>query len=185
MKKLPYKGLFLLVLILILILVSLVVVKNSYKKYTIKGECKKFDYDYEITIKYKNGCENLNHDNEYILGNNMSSIDFYFETITQRKEDYDGIKNSYSSDQNLLFYKEFTLNNGMTGYAYSYYGSLKVILNVINANETNDESFISYIVLNTIIKGKNGFDISDYETTFGIYENLLNTIEYKVTENYS
>jgi hypothetical protein len=73
----------------------------------------------------------------------------------------------------------------MTGYAYSYYGSLKVILNVINANETDDESFISYIVLNTIIKGKNGFDISDYETTFGIYENLLNTIEYKVTENYS
>jgi 5'-3' exonuclease len=116
-------------------------VKNSYKKYTIKGESKKFDYDYEITIKYKNGYENLNHDNEYILGNNMSSIDFYFETITQRKEDYDGIKNSYSSDQNLLFYKEFTLNNGMTGYAYSYYGSLKVILNVINANETDDESF--------------------------------------------
>ena len=185
MKKLPYRGLFLIILILILILVSLIVVKNSYKEYVIKGQCNKFDYDYEITLKYKNGYENLNHDNEYVLGNNMASIDFYFETNTQRKEDYDGIKNSFINDENLVFFKEFTLNNGMTGYAYSYYGSLKVVLNCINANETDDESFINYIVLNTIIKGKNGFDISDYETTFGIYQDLLNTIDYKVTESYS
>lgn len=184
MKKVPYKGLFLLVLILILILVSLIFVKNSYKKYVIKGECKKFDYDYEIVLKYKNGYENKNKDNEHILGNNMSNIDLNFETITQRKEDYDGIKGSFQSDENLAFYKEFELKNHMTGYAYSYYGSLKVVLNVANANETDDESFISYIVLNTIINGRNGFDISDYETTFNIYQDLINTIDYKVTERY-
>ena len=184
MKKIPYKGLVLLILLLILILISLIVVKNSYKKYNIKGDCSKFNYKYEITLKYKNDYENKNNENEYLLSNNLANIDFSFETQTVRKEDYEGIKGSFENDNNLLYYKEFELDNGMRGYAYSYYGSFKIVLNVANANETEDESFVSYIVLNTIVKGKNGFDITDYDTTFSIYKKLLETIDYRVTERY-
>ena len=159
MKKIPYKGLILLIIILVLILISLIVVKSSYRSYIIWGDCTKFDYKYKISLKYKKEYENHNTEQEYILSNNMLGLDTYFETITQRKDDFEGIKKSYSSDNNLTFFKEFELKNGMVGYAYSSYGNLKVILIVSDAIVTNDESIKNYILLNQIIKSQNGFEI--------------------------
>ena len=184
MKNLSYKGLILLIIILVLILVSLIAVKSSYKTYIIWGDCTKFDYKYKISLKYKNEYENHNTDQEYILTNNMLGLDTYIETITQRKDDFEGIKNSYQTDNNLSFFKDFELENGMTGYAYSSYGNLKVVLILADAYETDNDSIKNYILLNEVIKSQNGFEISDYETVFNINQNLLKTVEYTITEYY-
>ena len=133
---------------------------------------------------YKNDYKMNNSESEYILTNKDLGVNFKFESLTQRREDYEGIKNSFREDQNLKYYKEFRLQNGMTGYAYSYYGDLKIVLNVANANETDDESFLSYIVLNTVLKNENGFEIQDFDNKFNIYYNLIKDINYSITERY-
>ena len=184
MKKLPYKGLFFIIFILLLILFSLVIFKTSYNTYKIHGNCNKFDFRYMIKFKYKNDYKIKNTESEYILTNKDLGVDLKFETLTQRREDYEGINNSFREDQNLKYYKEFKLQNGMTGYAYNYYGDLKIVLNVANANETDDESFLSYIVLNTVLKNENGFEIEDFDNKFNIYYNLIKDINYSVTERY-
>ena len=137
-----------------------------------------------IKFKYKNDYKIKNTESEYILTNKDLGVDLKFETLTQRREDYEGINNSFREDHNLKYYKEFKLQNGMTGYAYNYYGDLKIVLNVANANETDDESFLSYIVLNTVLKNENGFEIQDFDNKFNIYYNLIKDINYNVTESY-
>ena len=184
MKKLPYKGLFFIIFILLLILFSLVIFKTSYKTYNINGNCSKFHFRYIINYKYKSDYKINNTESEYILENKDFGVIFNFETLTQRKEDYDGIKNSFKQDQNLKYFKEFNLQNGMSGYAYNYYGDLKIVLNIADANETDDESIKNYIILNTIIKNENGFAIEDFDNKFNLYYNLIKDINYNVTESY-